>query len=129
MWSSTLVSCLWDSGFELTAKHLIHTGGGEAGRCEPSCLPNGARKGAVATSPGEADANGQAFPPARGSHIRTATEPPPLLPGNSFQVEGSRLCYDFSKSMASHFTLSKQGEGFSPILMNNATLIKHSWVH
>ena len=88
MWSSTLVSCLWDSGFELTAKHLIHTGGGEAGRCEPSCLPTGARKGAVATSPGEADANGHAFPPARGSHIRTATEPPPLLPGNSFQVEG-----------------------------------------
>ena len=42
----------------------------------------------MATSPREADANGQVFPPARGSHIRTAKEPPPLLPGNSFQVEG-----------------------------------------
>lgn len=132
MWSFVLASGLWDAVSELSVKHLTSQWGwGRGGKhCESSCLPDGARKGAVATSPGEAEENSQALPWAHGSQIRTARsptkEPPTAVPRKLIPGERSlsRLCYYLSKPNKSYFTLSIQGEGLICILINNATLTK-----
>lgn len=140
MGSFVLASSLWDAVSELTVKHLTSQWGcGRGGKhCESSCLDSqgkGARKGAVATSPGEVEQNSQALPRAHGSQIRTATsptkEPPTAAPRKLPPGERSlsRLCYYLSKPDKSYFTLSIRGEGLICILINNATLIKHSWIH
>lgn len=131
MWSSVLISCLWDAGFELTAKHLTsHWGWGrgvlwiklptQRGK-ERSCGHQ--PRGSWSKQPGISTSMWVSYQNCKAT---STAAPRKLFPGGRSL---SRLCYDFSKPTASHFTLSKQGEGFGPMLMNNATLIKHSWVH
>ena len=87
MWSSVLISCLWDAGFQLTAKHLTSHWGWGRGVLWIKLPTQRGKERSCGHQP-QGSWNSQAFPPARGSHIRTAKEPLPLLPENSFQVGG-----------------------------------------
>lgn len=98
-------------------------------------LFNDARRGVVATCPWEAEgsvlkhlglwASDQNF---RVSYKETFTAAPrKLLPSGRFLPKA--LCFYFSEPNKSYLTLSTQGEGVIPILINNAALIKHTWIH
>lgn len=81
---------------------------------EPSCLPNGARKGAVATSPGklmQADPGISTQPWGLVSELQ---ENLTLLRGNFFRWRFlSELCYSFL-SLQHHILPSANRKGFSP---------------
>lgn len=110
-----------------------HSGGGEESPVSRVWLSNGARKAAMATCAWDAEESSQLLQSC-GSQLRNQV----FLQGNlhscsqetpsRWKVSFQALYY-FSRPNKWYLALSTQREGVISILINNATLIKHTWIH